>query len=89
MARMKHGRYPMTVTCKCDECVAAKYRQRNNRGGMHVGRPHTSRNDHRVHVTSTLRDSNGKKVRNDTHHSSLGAIAYGQAAYEESQEDEP
>lgn len=52
------------------------------KGGMHVGRPHTSRNDERVHVTSTLRNDQGKKVRNDRHHTSLGAIAYGQANYD-------
>jgi hypothetical protein len=65
--------------------LLAKHSQKS-KGGMHVGRPHTSENDPRIHVTSTLRDSDGKKVRNDTHQSSLGAIAYGWAAYEDNQE---
>lgn len=33
MAKYKHGRYPMTVTCKCDKCTAARSNQSRRNGG--------------------------------------------------------
>lgn len=75
--------------CDCYKCITRrrKKRKQGNRGkgGLHAGRPHASKNDPRVHVTTSLRHSSGKKARNDEHHSSLGAIAHGWAAYEDSQ----
>ncbi len=62
--------------------------KRKSKGGLHAGRPHTSPSDSRIHVTTTLRHSNGKQIRKDEHHSSLGAIAHGWVAFEDSQEDD-
>lgn len=61
-------------------------RPRRNKGGIHVGRPHTSKNDERVHVTSTHRNDRGKKVREDDHHTSLGSIAHGAANWDTSRD---
>lgn len=88
MARRSYpnGKHKYTPLCGCGNCEREALRRSggdNRGGGLHVGRPHISKNDPRIHVTSTLRDGNGKKVRNDRHHSTLGAIAYGQTAYEE------
>lgn len=89
---MSRHPYDETGVCKCPSCNKEYFRRlnrsenRRSKGGLHAGRPHTSKSDPRVHVTTTLRDSNGKQVRKDEHHSSLGAIAHGWAAYEDSQE---
>lgn len=76
---MAHGMF-----CSCKGCYKKAFKESSgkSKGGMHVGRPHTSRNDPRIHVTSTLRNSSGRKTRQDQHHTSLGAIAYGQANYD-------
>jgi len=80
---MAHG-----FLCTCKKCNPSPFDSlfssggKKSKGGMHVGRPHTSKKDPKVHVTSTLRNDSGKKIRNDQHHSNLGAIAYGQANYD-------
>lgn len=76
---MAHGTF-----CTCKRCYKSAYNAGIGKGGMHVGRPHTSKNDPRVHVTLSIRNGAGKKVQKDQHRSNLGAIAYGQTAYEAS-----
>lgn len=49
--------------------------------GLHVGRPHSSKSDPKVHVTITQRNSDGKVTQKD-HSSTLGGIAIGQALWE-------
>lgn len=82
--------------CSCPACELGPNRgsgggssapRKKSKGGLHAGRPHASKNDSRVHVTTTMRDGDtGKQLSKDEHHSSLGAIAHGWAAYEDSQE---
>jgi hypothetical protein len=53
----------------------------NRDNELHVGKPHTSSGDPKVHTTLTHRNADGK-ITSKEHRSSLGAIAIGQANYE-------
>lgn len=54
-------------------------------GGLHVGKPHTSTGDPKVHVTITHRDGQTGHITGKEHSSSLGSIAIGQAQYDAAQ----
>lgn len=57
-----------------------------DKGGLHVGRPHVSSSDPKVHVTLTHRDSNTGKITGKEHRSSMGSIAIGDAAFQAAQD---
>lgn len=49
-------------------------------GGIHVGRPHVSKRDPKVHTTVTTRAGSGKIVKKQ-HRSNLGGIGIGAALF--------